>query len=84
MGAIKVELLGHTGALEATQDEEGLKITLPADRPGNYDYTFKITGFNLHALAAAPAATGATAPASAAPAPVATSAAMATTPAAQP
>jgi alpha-L-fucosidase len=82
-GAIKVELLGHTGALEATQDEQGLKITLPADRPGNYDYTFKITGFNLHASAAA-TANGATAPASAAPAPTATSAATVPTPAAQP
>jgi alpha-L-fucosidase len=54
-GPIKVELLGHDGALDSTQDETGLKITLPADRPpggANY-FALKITGFNLHAAAIA-------------------------------
>jgi len=50
-GPIKVELLGHDGALECTQDEQGLKITLPAERPagGANFYAFKISGLNLHA-----------------------------------
>jgi len=53
---IKVELLGHDGALEYTQDAEGLKVTLPTDHPAggaNY-FTLKISGLNLHAPATTP------------------------------
>ena len=42
-----VELLGHQGALEFSQDETGLKIKLPADKPCDYAYSFKITGLKL-------------------------------------
>jgi alpha-L-fucosidase len=42
-----VELLGHPGALEFSQNEGGLKITLPAGKPCDYAYSFKITGLNL-------------------------------------
>jgi alpha-L-fucosidase len=39
-----VELLGFNGKLEWTQDNNGLKITLPAERPCQHAVTFKITG----------------------------------------
>jgi alpha-L-fucosidase len=57
-GPIKVELLGHDGALESTQDEQGLKITMPANQPagGANFYSLKITGFNLHGPATTPTA----------------------------
>jgi alpha-L-fucosidase len=57
-GPIKVELLGHDGALESTQDEQGLKISMPADKPagGANFFALKITGFNLHAPATTPTA----------------------------
>jgi alpha-L-fucosidase len=42
-----VELLGHRGALEFSQDESGLKIKLPAGKPCDYAYAFKISGLNL-------------------------------------
>jgi alpha-L-fucosidase len=42
-----VELLGHKGALEFLQDETGLKIILPAEKPCDYAYSFKITGLKL-------------------------------------
>ncbi len=42
-----VELLGHQGALEFLQDETGLKIKLPADKPCDFAYSFKITGLKL-------------------------------------
>jgi len=55
-GPIKVELLGHDGALEATQDATGLTIKMPGDRPAGEVsfYAFKITGFKLQAAASAP------------------------------
>ena len=43
----KVELLGHKGRLEFSQDETGLKIKLPANQPCNYAWSFKITGLKL-------------------------------------
>jgi alpha-L-fucosidase len=47
----RVELLGHQGALEFSQDQGGLKIKLPSNKPCDYAYAFKITGvLNLHAL----------------------------------
>ena len=42
-----VELLGHKGALEFSQDETGLKIKLPADKPCDFAYAFKISGLKL-------------------------------------
>ena len=44
----RVELLGHAGALQFTQDAGGLKVTLPTERPCDYAYTLKITGLSLH------------------------------------
>jgi alpha-L-fucosidase len=43
-----VTLLGHAGQLEFTQDAEGLKVKLPADRPCDYAYTLKITGLKMN------------------------------------
>lgn len=42
-----VELLGHKGPLEFKQDESGLKIKLPAEKPCDYAYAFKISGLKL-------------------------------------
>lgn len=39
-----VELLGHRGKLNFTQDERGLRIALPPEKPSDYAVTFKITG----------------------------------------
>jgi alpha-L-fucosidase len=38
-----VELLGHPGALEFSQGESGLKIKLPANKPCDYAWAFKIS-----------------------------------------
>jgi alpha-L-fucosidase len=43
----KVELLGHPGALQFTQDTGGLKVTFPADRPCDFAYALKISGLKL-------------------------------------
>jgi alpha-L-fucosidase len=45
----KVELLGHPGELSFTQDAEGLKVTMPADKPCNYVFALKITGLKPQA-----------------------------------
>ena len=42
-----VRTAGHPGALEFSQDETGLKIKLPAGKPCDYAYSFKITGLKL-------------------------------------
>ena len=42
----QVELLGH-GKLNFTRDDEGLKITLPAQKPCEHAFTLKIEGVNL-------------------------------------
>ena len=42
-----VTLLGHHGALDFLQDESGLKIRLPAEKPCDYAYSFEITGTKL-------------------------------------
>ncbi len=47
----KVELLGHTGNLEFTQDESGLKVKLPAELPSEYAVSLKITGLKLKSAA---------------------------------
>jgi alpha-L-fucosidase len=41
-------LLGHSGNLRFTQDAEGLKLTLPADRPCDYAYVLKIAGLKMN------------------------------------
>jgi alpha-L-fucosidase len=41
-----IELLGH-GKLNFTRTDEGLKIQLPDRRPGEYAFTFKISGEGL-------------------------------------
>jgi len=43
----RVNLLGHPGDLEFTQDAEGLKISLPPARPCDIAYTFKISGLKV-------------------------------------
>ena len=40
----KVELLGNKGVLKFTQDNDGLKVILPAEKPGPYAYALRITG----------------------------------------
>jgi alpha-L-fucosidase len=48
---LTVELLGHPGALDYTQDAEGLKVSMPTERPagGANFFTLKITGLDLQA-----------------------------------
>ncbi len=43
----KVELLGHPGNLDFTQDADGLKVKFPADKPCDFAYALKITGLKL-------------------------------------
>jgi alpha-L-fucosidase len=43
----KVELLGHKGELEFTQDADGLKVKFPAEKPCDYCYALKIMGLKL-------------------------------------
>lgn len=43
-----VTLLGHGGKLEFTQDDQGLKIKMPAQRPCDYAYALKITGLKMN------------------------------------
>ncbi len=38
----RVELLGHTGAVEWTQTELGLEVMMPEKRPGDFAYVLKI------------------------------------------
>jgi alpha-L-fucosidase len=44
---VKVELLGHAGALAFTQDAAGLHVKFPAEKPCEYAYVLKITGLKL-------------------------------------
>ena len=47
-GQIKeIRLLGHDGKLEWSQTDEGLVVTLPAEKPCDYAFTLKITGQKL-------------------------------------
>jgi alpha-L-fucosidase len=39
----QVTMLGVDSALSWTQDEDGLKIDVPGDKPCDYAYTFKVT-----------------------------------------
>jgi alpha-L-fucosidase len=43
----KVELLGHGGPLQFTQDAGGLKVKFPTEKPCDYIYALKITGLKL-------------------------------------
>jgi alpha-L-fucosidase len=44
VGRVKsVTLLGHKSKLDFSQDEAGLKINLPAEKPCDYAWAFKIT-----------------------------------------
>jgi alpha-L-fucosidase len=43
----KVELLGHPGELDFTQDSGGLKVKFPADKPCDFAFTLKITGLTI-------------------------------------
>jgi alpha-L-fucosidase len=43
-----VSLLGNSGNLEFTQDEQGLKIKLPPQRPCDYAFALKITGLKMN------------------------------------
>ena len=43
----KVELLGHAGHLQFTQDAAGLKVKFPAEKPCDFAYSLKITGLKL-------------------------------------
>jgi alpha-L-fucosidase len=42
-----VELLGHAGTLDFTQDAAGLHVRFPANKPCDYAYALKITGLKL-------------------------------------
>jgi alpha-L-fucosidase len=42
-----VELLGHAGPLAFTQDATGLHVKFPADKPGDFAYSLKISGLKL-------------------------------------
>jgi alpha-L-fucosidase len=48
----KIELLGHKGALEFTQDADGLKVKFPSEKPCDFAYAMKITGLTLAPAAA--------------------------------
>jgi alpha-L-fucosidase len=43
----KVSLLGRTGALEFSQDEIGLHVTMPEVKPCDYAFALEITGLEL-------------------------------------
>ncbi len=43
----QVELLGHAGSLEFSQDAQGLKVRFPTEKPCDFAYVLKITGLKL-------------------------------------
>ena len=43
----KINLLGHAGALEFSQDENGLRVTMPEAKPCDYAFALEITGLEL-------------------------------------
>jgi alpha-L-fucosidase len=43
----RVIMLGHQGKISFQQDEQGLKITFPAEKPCEFAYTFKFQGSDL-------------------------------------
>jgi alpha-L-fucosidase len=42
-----ITLLGHQGQIAFSQDDKGLRITFPSEKPCEFAYTFKIEGSNL-------------------------------------
>ena len=48
----RVELLGHKGKLAFTQTPEGLRVTLPAQKPSEIACSLRITGSDLKPVAA--------------------------------
>ena len=42
-----VELLGHQGKVQWVQDESGLRIEMPTEKPGSHAFAFKIDGLDL-------------------------------------
>ncbi len=42
-----VELLGHKSALKFTQDENGLRVELPTQKPCDHAWTLKISGLKI-------------------------------------
>jgi len=42
-----VKMLGYKGQITFTQDEQGLKLTFPVEKPCEFAYTFKIEGSGL-------------------------------------
>ena len=41
-----VRLLGSQADLKRSQTDEGLKITLPTEKPCDYAYAFKVAGLH--------------------------------------
>jgi len=58
-----VTLLGHQGELRWTHDEKGLSISLPAEKPCEHAFAFRITGEKLREFKPELALQSATAPA---------------------
>ena len=44
----RVGLLGHPGPLEFTQDDECLKVKMPAEQPCKYAFALKIDGLTMN------------------------------------
>lgn len=44
----KVEMLGYKGKLKFTQDETALKVQLPNDKAGEFQYVLKVSGLKLN------------------------------------
>jgi alpha-L-fucosidase len=43
----RVELLGHKGTLEFTQNAQGFTVTMPSEQPCQYAFALKISGLQL-------------------------------------
>ena len=43
-----MSILGHGGTLQFTQDEQGLKVRMPAAKPCDDSYALRITGLKLN------------------------------------
>jgi alpha-L-fucosidase len=43
----KINLLGHTGALQLSQDETGLHVTMPDEKLCDYAFALEIAGLDL-------------------------------------
>ena len=43
----KINLLGHAGALEFSQDESGLHVTMPEEKPCDHAFALEITGLEI-------------------------------------